>query len=53
MLVFKIHRAGHNLDRARTQLRLVEVMDESREATRAILTAAQEEILTGSSPNSR
>jgi Ser/Thr protein kinase RdoA (MazF antagonist) len=50
---FKTHRAGHNLDRARTQLRLVEVMDESREATRAILTAAQEEILGGSGPNSR
>jgi Ser/Thr protein kinase RdoA (MazF antagonist) len=50
---FKIHRAGHNLDRSRTQLRLVELMDENRDATRAVLTAAQDEILAGSDPTPR
>jgi Ser/Thr protein kinase RdoA (MazF antagonist) len=51
-LYFKIHRAGHNLDRARTQLRLVELLDENRDAIRAVLTTAQAEILTrsGTSP---
>jgi hypothetical protein len=52
-IYFKIHRVGHNLDRSRTQLRLVELMAENREATRAILEAAQQEILAGSVPNSR
>jgi hypothetical protein len=47
---FKIHRAGHNLDRTRTQLRLVELLDENRDAVRAALTTAQEEILTRSGP---
>ncbi len=50
---FKIHRAGHNLDRSRTQLRLVELMDENRDAIRAVLTTAQVEILTRSAPSPR
>jgi hypothetical protein len=50
---FKIHRAGQNLDRSRTQLRLVELMDENRDAIRAVLTAAQDEILDDSGPPPR
>jgi Ser/Thr protein kinase RdoA (MazF antagonist) len=38
---FRIHREGHNLDRARTQLRLVELMMEDiEEARRAVETAS-------------
>jgi Ser/Thr protein kinase RdoA (MazF antagonist) len=50
---FKIHRAGQNLDRSRTQLRLVELMDENRDAIRAVLAAAQDEILDDSGPPPR
>jgi len=40
---FRIHREGHNLDRARAQLRLVELMDEASDATRRIVTRAARE----------
>jgi Ser/Thr protein kinase RdoA (MazF antagonist) len=39
---FRIHRPGHNLDRARAQLRLVERMDDALDAARAIVTAARD-----------
>jgi Ser/Thr protein kinase RdoA (MazF antagonist) len=34
---FKVHREGHNLDRARAQLRLVEEMERAEEAMRAVI----------------
>ena len=34
---FKIHREGHNLDRARTQFRLVREMEEKLPQMRAIV----------------
>jgi hypothetical protein len=37
---FRVHREGHNLDRFRAQLRLVEVMGERRPEMRAILEEA-------------
>jgi Ser/Thr protein kinase RdoA (MazF antagonist) len=40
---FRIHRAGHNLDRARAQLRVVELMDEASDAARSIVTRAARE----------
>ncbi len=47
---FKIHRPGHNLDRARTQLRLVELFADNRDVIEATLNAAREELLGGSAP---
>jgi Ser/Thr protein kinase RdoA (MazF antagonist) len=38
---FRIHREGHNLDRARAQLRLVELMEEAGDATRRIVERAR------------
>ena len=40
---FRIHREGHNLDRARAQLRLVELMGEAADATRRIVAQAARE----------
>jgi Ser/Thr protein kinase RdoA (MazF antagonist) len=37
---FRIHREGHNLDRARAQLRLVELMMENLEDARRVVEAA-------------
>jgi len=34
---FKTHREGHNLDRARTQFKLVSDMEQKREAMTAIV----------------
>jgi hypothetical protein len=41
---FRIHRAGHNLDRARAQLRLVELMDEASDAARSVVARAAREV---------
>ncbi len=35
---FKVHREGHNLDRARTQIKLVEGMEKSEDEMRKIVT---------------
>jgi hypothetical protein len=43
---FRIHRPGHNLDRARAQLRLVELMDEASDATRDLVTRAARDVRT-------
>jgi Ser/Thr protein kinase RdoA (MazF antagonist) len=40
---FRIHRPGHNLDRARAQLRLVELLDAASDATRSIVARAARE----------
>jgi Ser/Thr protein kinase RdoA (MazF antagonist) len=37
---FRIHREGHNLDRARAQLRLVELMGEAADETRRVVERA-------------
>ena len=34
---FKVHREGHNLDRCRTQFKLVKDMEEKREQMNAIV----------------
>ncbi len=38
---FKIHREGHNLDRARTQLRLVEEMERAEAAMAAVVAGSR------------
>jgi Ser/Thr protein kinase RdoA (MazF antagonist) len=38
---FKVHREGHNLDRARTQLRLVEEMERAEEPMRAAIAGSR------------
>ena len=42
---FRIHREGHNLDRARTQLRLLELLEENLEAAREALARAARDLL--------
>ena len=47
---FRIQREAQNLDRARTQLRRVELMDANRDAIRKIIESAQQEFKTANGP---
>jgi hypothetical protein len=38
---FKVHRAGHNLDRARAQFRLVESLEDQAAAMERVVEAAE------------
>jgi len=46
-LYFRVHRKGHNLDRFRAQLRLVELMSERRAEMRAIVEEAWRSLRAG------
>jgi hypothetical protein len=47
---FKIQREAQNLDRARAQLRRVELLDANRDAIRKIIESAQQEFETANGP---
>jgi Ser/Thr protein kinase RdoA (MazF antagonist) len=47
---FRIQREAQNLDRARAQLRRVELLDANRDAIRKIIVSAQQEFKTANGP---
>jgi hypothetical protein len=52
-LYFRVHRKGHNLDRFRAQLRLVELMSERRAEMRAIVEEAWGSLRAGAGKSTK